>query len=175
MNYFELFGLQPSLKIDEEALKKLYFQKSKEVHPDFYTLDSEEAQEAMLEASTRLNKAYKVLSNFDSRLQYALEEQGMLAEEGQNKLPESFLMEMMDLNEALMELEFDFDQQQYDLAKAKLRESEESLLASIQAYAEADDLRNLELTDWEVLKNFHLKKRYLLRIHENLRKFASAS
>lgn len=175
MNYFELFDLTPRLQLDEAALKRLYFQKSKEVHPDFYTLDSEEAQESMLQASTQLNQAYKVLSGFDARLQYLLKLYEVLEEEGQNKLPQSFLMEMMDINELLMELEFDFEQSQYEAVQQMLDSAEEELLASIQRCIEVNEAASLSKDEWELLKNFHLKKRYLLRIRDNLRKFAPAS
>ena len=49
----------------------------------------------------------------DLRMRYILELEGSLGEEGQNQIPQDFLMEMMEINEALMELEFDFEESAY--------------------------------------------------------------
>ncbi|NJN78060.1 MAG: DnaJ domain-containing protein [Saprospiraceae bacterium] len=79
--------------LNEKALKKKFYQLSKQFHPDFYTLESEEKQAEILELSTINNDAYKTLSDFDKRMEYILKEKGVYAEEGQNKVPQDFLME----------------------------------------------------------------------------------
>ena len=117
MNYFEFFEIPISFKVDEAALKRIFYANSKKYHPDFYTLESEEKQAEILELSTLNNQAYKTLSDFDKRMKYILDLKEILAEEGQNQLPQSFLMEMMDINEVLMELEFDFDTQKFEQAR----------------------------------------------------------
>jgi len=173
MNYFEFFEMPVCFLIDEVQLKNKFYENSKKFHPDFYTLESEEKQSEVLELSTLNNEAYKTISDFDKRMKYLLELKGILEEEGKNQIPQEFLMEMMDINENLMELEFDFDKNKYDEVKSNLEKMEKDMLDSIQFHLQNYD--DDEVTDEEllVIKNYYLKKRYLLRIHENLNKFAS--
>src|SRR5947207_1309194 len=109
MNYFEFYELPESFFPDEKAIKAKFYQFSRQYHPDFHATSSPEKQREILELSTLNTNAYKTLSNFETRLAYILESHGLLGEGTRNDLPGDFLMEMMDLNERLMELEFDFD------------------------------------------------------------------
>ena len=101
MNYFKLFELPVSLKVDKSQLAKKYFELQKKYHPDFFTQSDEEDQAAALEKSSSINKALKLLQNQDETIKYVLELKGLLAEDEKYQLPPDFLMEMMDLNENL--------------------------------------------------------------------------
>ena len=106
-------------------------------------------------------------------MKYILELKEVLGEEGKNKIPQEFLMEMMDINENLMELEFDFDQNNFDKVQNDLKTLEMNLLEEVNPFIENyDDLAPKE-EELKAIKNYFLKKRYLLRIKENLNKFAS--
>lgn len=173
MNYFEFFDLPVRFILDEAALKRQFYVNSKKYHPDFYTLASESKQAEILELSTLNNQAYQTLVDFDKRMKYVLELKGALAEEGKNKLPQAFLLEMMDINEALMELEFDFEQEAYQRVLSSLEAQQSALDASVaSALATYEDLPE-QTALLDTIKNYYLKKRYLLRIKENLNKFAS--
>ncbi len=52
MQYFDLYDLPISFLLDVKALKKKFYQLSKQFHPDFFTLESEEKQAEILELST---------------------------------------------------------------------------------------------------------------------------
>ena len=175
MNYFEFYDVPVDLNVDKTALKKTFYKNSKKYHPDFYTMESEEKQAEILEKSTLNNEAYQVLSDFDRRLKYLLMMKGMMEEEGQNNsLPQDFLMEMMDINEAIMELEFDHDKQTYQNALQSAQSLESSLNEEIQPIIDQYNDATATEKDLEMLKTFYLKKKYLLRIYENLSKFAPA-
>ncbi|MBX2930020.1 MAG: DnaJ domain-containing protein [Saprospiraceae bacterium] len=173
MNYFEFFNLPVRFLIDEDALRKAFYANSKKYHPDFFTLDTEEKQAEILELSTLNNQAYNTLSDFDKRMKYILDLKNVLAEEGQNQLPQDFLGEMMDINEALMELEFDFEQEQFESIQQDLDALEQSIYEAVRPLLEGyEDKPELD-AGLVRLKEYYLKKRYLLRIRENLSKFAS--
>ena len=159
--------------LEEADLKKTFYANSKKYHPDFYTLESEEKQLEVLEMSTLNNEAYKTLSNFDKRMKYILDLKGTLAEEGKNQIPQDFLMEMMDINENLMELEFDFDANVFERVGTELKSLETSLMNEVQPMLESYNDAASDEAILKGIKNYYLKKRYLLRIHENLNKFAS--
>ncbi len=146
---------------------------SKKYHPDFYTLESEEKQEEVLELSTLNNEAYKILSDFDKRMKYLLELKGVLAEEGKNKIPQDFLMDMMDINETIMELQFDFNPDSYKNAIKDLESIEQAQYKTIASIVNSYPETSNTEADLTKIKDYYLKKRYLLRIRENLDKFAS--
>lgn len=175
MTYFEFFDLPVSFQVDSAALQKRFYQNSRQYHPDFHTLADAAEQDRMLELSTLNNQAWKTLSDPDRRIRYVLEIKGLLGDETvQPALPQDFLMEMMDINEGLMELEFDFDTERYTATLQALESLENELETGIQplltAWTDTDGTEDQLLQ----VRDFFLKKRYLLRIRENLSKFAPA-
>ena len=173
MTYFDFYNIPISFKVDAAALKHTFYANSKQYHPDFFTMHSAEKQAEILELSTMNTQAYKTLSNFDARMKYILDLKGVMAEEGKNQIPQDFLMEMMDINEALMELEFDFDEMAYQKTLKEVENIENQLLAEMQPLIENYENTEGGNATLEVLKKYYLKKRYLLRIRENLSKFAA--
>ena len=173
LTFFELYELPIRFVLDENALKRKFYQLSKKYHPDFYTLESEEKQKEILELSTLTNEGYQVLWDADKRMKYVLSLKNILDEEGKAKIPQDFLMEMMDVNEALMELEFDFDEAQFSQLKNTLHEKENALYETVRPILE--NYQDGETPDSELhkIKEFYYKRRYILRIKENLDKFAA--
>ncbi len=172
MNYFEFYDLPISFQLDEAALKRTFYTNSKRYHPDFFTLENEERQNEILELSTLNTQAYKTLSDFDRRMKYVLELKDVFEEEGKNSLPQDFLMDMMDINEAIMELEFDFDEATYQKVLKDAQDIENQILEEVKPIIENYQDGVTPQYDLEKVKNFYLKKRYLLRILENVSKFA---
>lgn len=174
MNYFEFYNIPVSFKVDASALKRIFYKKSKEYHPDFFTLESEEKQAEILELSTLNNEAYQTLNDFDKRMKYVLELKGVLEEEGKNSIPQDFLMEMMEINEGLMELEFDFDETTFNNTKQAVEALDNQLFKEVEHIIDNYDDNTNNEADLEKMKLFFKKRRYLLRIFKNLSKFATA-
>ena len=172
MNYFEFYDIPVAFQLDEVALKRTFYANSKRYHPDFFTLEDEGRQNEILELSTLNTQAYKTLSDFDRRMKYVLDLKGVLAEEGKNILPQDFLMDMMDINEAIMELEFDYDEMTYQKVLTDVQNIDNQIFNEIQPIVENYRDGMTPQYDLEKVKNFYLKKRYLLRILENVSKFA---
>jgi molecular chaperone HscB len=168
VNYFEFYDLPVSFQLDLALLKRKYYQISRLAHPDFHTLASDSQQEAMLEKSTINNRAYKTLSDFDQRLKYILELFGKLKQEGENKVPQDFLMEMMDLNENVMELEMEPSEESRNMVLKEIEEIEQRSLAAIKSSLDAENLSILSEEQWSELTDYYLKSRYLKRIRENV-------
>ena len=175
MTHFEFYGLPVAFKVDEAAVRRIYLLNSKKYHPDFHTLSGDAEQAQMLELSTRNNEAFKTLTDPDLRMRYVLELNGLLGQGNeQPTLPQDFLMEMMDINEALMDLEFDYDAERHASAQKSIELFENELLTTV-----ASILNNwTEATGTEAelkkVQEYFFKKKYLLRIKENLSKFAPA-
>lgn len=174
VNYFEFYQIEEGFFIDEANLKKLYFQKSREFHPDFYQGDDAEYDNA-LEQSSINNNAYKSLKKFDSRCEYILRLHGVL-EESQNKLSPAFLMEMMDINEVIMDLKMDFDAEKLQSVTTEVDELMSSLESRMESEAKKYDSAATESTEkmdiLSICKEIYLKQKYVLRIKESLNTFA---
>ena len=96
----------------------------------------------------------------------------MWEEEGQHALPKEFLAEMMEFNEAVMELEFDPDPEHYRQILANLEAVEKALWEEVVPHLEVFDRNPGEEGVLPKVKEYFLKKRYLLRIRETLSTFA---
>jgi molecular chaperone HscB len=172
-NYFAFYGLPVSFNPDLVELKRLFYENSRKYHPDFFVQAGEERQAEVLELATINNLAYRTLSDEDKRIQYILRLYDMMEEEGKAKLPQEFLMDMMDINEILMELEFEPDAEKLQQVKAAVEKIESQLYESVLPVMRVFD-KSPEKSLLTAVKDYFLKKRYLLRIKENITKFAPA-
>ena len=171
MNYFEFFDLPISFELDEQKLKKLFFAKSKSLHPDMHVQEDQAAQDRILLLSSLNTEAYKVLSDFYLRMEYILKLKGVLGE-AQSELPKSFLLEMMELNEKSMELQCDFSAEILEECKQELHKYETESRNEIRdLLAHYDDAKASE-EDLERVKIFYLKHKYFLRIQKCISTFA---
>ena len=170
MNYFSFFDIKESFFIDLSDLKKRYYQKSRELHPDFHTSDQDANQEEILRLSAYNNDAYNTLKDENDRMEYILRLHDKLGDEGSNKLDQDFLMEMMDINEALMELQMDPDENTKSKLIAEIEGIEKSLYSEVEEamkkFSQSQDIDSLD-----VVLHYYLKKKYLLRIRDNLNRF----
>ncbi len=167
MEFFDLFEIPVSLVVDNAAITKKYYALSKEHHPDNFSLQDNEKQEAALEISAKINLAKKILSSPDKRLEYLLREKGIITADEKYQLPPDFLAEMMDINEAAMELEFEPNEAAKMQLKKQVNTLVTALFEEVKTYFEAKELELTKL-DAALLKDYYYKKKYLDRIEEKL-------
>ncbi|CAA6807920.1 MAG: Chaperone protein HscB [uncultured Aureispira sp.] len=170
MNYFEFYDLPISFNLDQALLRRQFLTLSKKYHPDFYTLESEEKQEEILGLSTRNNEAYKLLKDQEQRIKYVLELKGLLGKDIKTELPQSFLMDMMDINERVMDLQFDYDKTTHQSIQAEVDAKEKELFEGIQTIFDAYDDAAATAEQLEQVKDYYLQNRYLKRLKENMLK-----
>lgn len=175
MNYFELYQLPLKFNVDDEQVKKKFYELSKRYHPDFFVNESLEKQSKILQLSTLNNKAYQVLSNPLKRIEYILNLNNLLAEGDKYQLPQDFLMEMMDVNETLMELEFDPNPSTLMEITKQVDEIEKNLFKQLNQLTITFDINPDEHPKSLLLKikDIWYRQKYLLRIRESLNKFAT--
>jgi molecular chaperone HscB len=161
MNYFELFEIPVSLKVDKASLSKKYFELQKKYHPDFYTQSSEDEKFEALERSSLINKALKTLQNEEETIKYVLQQKQLLEEEEKYTLPPVFLMEMLELNEAVME-------EEPAAVTKKIEAVEAELYGEVKAII--DTYKDGVTTNEELLrvKEYYYKKKYLQRILDRI-------
>ncbi len=102
-DYFTLFDIATGFTVDLEMLQQRYQALLKQTHPDKFAGGDERQQRQALQLASFVNQAYKTLYEPLSRAQYLLQLAGCeLANAGQ--LPAAFLMEQIELREALAEI-----------------------------------------------------------------------
>lgn len=103
--FFDFFGLDRKLSIDEADLQKRFYQLSKEWHPDRWSRKSPGEQAQALEATAILNDGYRTLRDPVKRAEYLLTEEGFpIGEQRSKDVPPELLEEVFELNMALEEL-----------------------------------------------------------------------
>lgn len=175
-NYFEFYDLPEAFQLDDAALKRRYYALSREYHPDFHATESAERQQEVLRLSTLNTNAYRTLSDADLRMAYILSRHRLL-EEGKQSMPPDFLMEVMDLNEQIMELEFDPNPEVAAQVESEVNALADTLDAGIEPVLVGYPGLPVEARPQALhqIQTYYLKKRYLLRIRESLTKFAARS
>lgn len=174
MNYFDLYELPMGFAPDAEAVKKKFYELSRKYHPDRYTLADDAARMEALRMAAINNDAYKVLNNADATMAYILKQHGVLEEEEKYSLPPDFLMEMMDLNEAISEYEMEQEdatikQQAIDMLNSQLEAWELEVAPLVAQYGRGEVTDKL-LAD---IKDYYFRKKYLLRIQQRINTFAA--
>jgi molecular chaperone HscB len=105
-DHWTVLGLERRLGLDRADLERRFHGLNRRLHPDYFRLRSPEEQTISLEASAAVNAAYRTLRDPVSRVEYLLELEGMaLGSAGQAKPPADLFEEIMELQEARMELQ----------------------------------------------------------------------
>jgi molecular chaperone HscB len=173
MNYFEFYGIPISFLVDEELLKKKYIEFSRKYHPDYFINESERKQSEILELSTLNTKAFQALSDFDKRMKYILELKNLIFEGERYELPPTFLMEMMDINEGLIELKMEPDQKKIADFELTISNLQTDLFNEVKSVIDNYNDSTATSEDLKKIKDYYYKKKYLLRIRQSLDTFGA--
>lgn len=158
-DHFELFGLPVRFEVDGEALERAYREIQSRVHPDRFAHAGDAERRASLQWTTRVNEAHRTLKDPVQRAKHLLELRGVdVAFETNTAMPADFLMQQMELREALEEAG---DASSLDSLRQQLRDSRSSLEKEI---AEAIDARK----DYQGAANLVRKLQFLQRLDEEI-------
>ena len=97
LDAFERLGLPRRFSVDAAELERNYLDRSREAHPDFHTGDVE----AVENTASALNEAYATLKDPFRRAEHLLALLGGPSAADDKSLPPAFLMEMLELREAI--------------------------------------------------------------------------
>ncbi len=159
MLYFEAFGLEPALSLDAEDLKKRFYERSRQWHPDRFSRASAAEQEKALEVTAVLNDAFRTLRDPIARAEYFLKENGF---ELSKEAPPELLEEVFELNMALEELREGDESMRPQLMEARER---------FVAMRDSIDQSLTSTTDLEIVRALLNRRRYirnLIRDVENV-------
>ena len=104
-NHFELFGFPVAFDIDAQQLAERYRQLQRSLHPDRYANASDRERRLSIQHAAQVNEAFQTLKSSLRRARYLLEIQGVeFDDEKETHLDPAFLMEQMELREALADV-----------------------------------------------------------------------
>jgi molecular chaperone HscB len=118
MQFYEALGLEPKLSLDPDDLKKRFYERSRQWHPDRFSRASQEEQQRALDMTAQLNDAFRTLRDPVTRAEYFLKQQGL---ELSKDAPPELLEEVFELNMALEELRSGDESARPQLAEAQER------------------------------------------------------
>ena len=157
IDYFTVFGLARDPVLDEQALANTYYDLSRQLHPDLHQTGTAEEQEASLQNTAVLNRAYRTLRNPVQRGQYWLELNGEQLGKENNKVPPDLALLVFEVQEqlaavreaqsagtddALAGLKSELTQVRDDLDE-RMQGLQQKLAANFSKWRQADDASDL--------------------------------
>jgi molecular chaperone HscB len=137
MDHFELFGITQQFDLNVAALSTQFRDLQRQFHPDKYATASERDRLLAVQKAAQINDAFQVLKQPISRAEYLLFLKGIDIRNEQSTMQDPiFLMEQMELREALEDIELssdpesellDFDKKVSQLYQLHLREMVQAL------------------------------------------------
>ncbi len=159
-DFFQLYGLPQTFHPDPALVRQQYYALSRQHHPDRFAGSGGAEYTEALRMSALNNDAYRTFSNPDRTMGYLLKLHGIVEDEEAYKLSSDFLMEMMELNEAVE----DNPEDALSSWTSALADWQSGADALMRRFEEGD--RSPEL--FAALKDAYYRKKYLMRIREKL-------
>jgi molecular chaperone HscB len=98
---FAALGLPMSWEVDGERLQRNLLRFTRLMHPDFFVTAEPEERELAERGSAELNQAFELLSSDVRRGDWLVTALGGPSDQEERQMPQAFLMEVLEWNEAL--------------------------------------------------------------------------
>ena len=152
-DHFTLFGLEPGFAVDQARLLARYRELQQATHPDRFVSAGDAERRWSVQASSRVNDAYTTLKAPLPRAVYLLELAGVTVdEESDTRMDPMFLMEQMELREALEAVAGASDPHAtLDAVRAKLVALETAAMRGFETAMVAGDTAaaRVEIRQWQ--------------------------
>jgi molecular chaperone HscB len=153
MNYFELYQIPVHCAVDKSLLKRTYYILSKKYHPDFFDENTNLTEAENLIISAKVNEGYALLQKPHRTLGYILQLKNIVQKDEKYQLPNSFLMEVMELNETLSTED-----------TAAINDLMAQIEQPVYSLLQLPNMENLSEQQWLQLKEYYYKWKYLDRL-----------
>jgi molecular chaperone HscB len=166
MTHFELYNIPITLSPNQDLVKQRYYELSRQYHPDFHSQATEADQADVLETASQVNTAFKVFRSREETIKYVLMLKGLLEEEEKYQLSPEFLMEMLELNDAAMDVS---SQEDSDALTGRIHNLEKEIYEPVEKIVtgyQEDITSEKELLQ---VKEYYYRQKYLDRILAGLK------
>ena len=145
-NYFELFDLETSFFVDDEALNKVYQAQVTRFHPDNFANKSQTEQLQALQSTSLLNSAYTALKTPLNRASYLLNLEDVDPfDEKDTNMDANFLVSQIELREQLEDIKELQDNTVLDNFIERVQDFINDNVASIsEAFRQSGDLQEIK-------------------------------
>lgn len=162
-NYFQIFAIEPDLKIDATALRNTLHQLARKYHPDLGQNANQDQEPSLAE----INVGYEVLRDFKKRMAYLL----FLyrGKECKMELGTEFLLEMLELNERIQDWQANpLDREREELLRL-LKAKDEELRQEYQELWQNFNLNSCSEAEVKSLEHYLAQQQYLDRLQQKLK------
>jgi len=145
-NYFQLFDLETSFFVDDEALYKAYQAQVTKFHPDNFATKSQAEQLQALQSTSLLNSAYTALKTPLNRASYLLNLEDVDPfDEKDTNMDANFLVSQIELREQLEDIKELQDNKVLDNFIQRVQDFINDNVASIsEAFSQSRDLQEIK-------------------------------
>jgi molecular chaperone HscB len=107
-NHFDIFGLPVSFDVETTVLAERYRELQRAVHPDRFANATDRERREAVQRAANINEAFQILKSPLQRARYLLQLKGVdFDDQKDTSFDSSFLMEQIELREALAEVKDD--------------------------------------------------------------------
>ena len=160
LNPFEIFGLKPQFRIDNQKLDEKYFEIQKKVHPDRFASASDAEKRVAQQWATLINDAYQKLSDPIQCGKVLCALRGHpIDEDSSGSISEEFLFEQLERREAIADAKGAGDTAELEVMKKAIEKEKNELLNEV---ADAFDVKSDVSLAAEDLKKVMFLNRQLL-------------
>ncbi len=100
-DHFHRLGIPRRLQVDLQELERLFYDRSRQFHPDFFHKKSPQERDISLQNSALLNTAYRTLRDPVRRVEYLIRLEEGAVKDIPAKAPPELLEEVLELQETL--------------------------------------------------------------------------
>ena len=98
---YRILGVEPQFDLDRMTLRKRLLRLSRHLHPDVHRTADDETRERAERNTAELNAAFEILEDEFRRADWLVKSLGGPDEEAERQMPQAFLMEVLEWNEAI--------------------------------------------------------------------------
>jgi molecular chaperone HscB len=139
-NHFELLGLPARYRVDEAALDRAYRDLQNAVHPDRYAAAGDADKRLALQASARVNEAYRTLRDPVGRAEYLLALRDVnAATEADTRLAVAFLARQLERREQAEEASDEHDRSRLAALVRDVRDDAAEVAIEVERALDAND------------------------------------
>jgi molecular chaperone HscB len=139
-NHFELLGLPPRYRVDDAAMERAYRDLQSNVHPDRFAAAADADKRLALQASARVNEAYRTLRDPVARAEYLLGLRGSnVTAETDRHLSVAFLTRQLERREDAEEASEARDGVRLAALAADVRDDAAGIASEVERALDAND------------------------------------